>query len=166
MYESRFVERYAEYWVARQLQLKGHEVQILKDRQLKTADIYLPRSATRVEVKSAWLNDDGHAYASFGMGTQVKREKFDYCVFLIFSSKRTENPKDVFVFSRNEVQEVAVRRLSLSKHPDSNPCLLMFAGSLKEYRRRVKEWHFMPFKIEIRLHRTPGQFRNRWSKIK
>lgn len=165
LYDGKLVERYAEYWVGRQLQARGHEVQFLKERERTSADIYLPNSAIRVEIKSARVNESGFAYASFGLGTQIKKKKFDYCVFLTFANTRTEHPKDVFVFSRDELGEVAHARKSLAGHPDTNPCLLMYGGAFRKYNDQLREWRVKPLKIEMRLHKTPQQFRGKWSKI-
>jgi hypothetical protein len=61
--------------------------------EVTSADIYLPELAIRVEVKSANNNEQGWAYASFGVGGQIKRGKFDYCVFLTFSKVSGASPK-------------------------------------------------------------------------
>lgn len=164
--DSRIVERFAEYWVARELSLRGHGVQILNEREVVSADIYLPESKIRVEVKSAIFDKDGFAYASFAKGKQITKKKFDFCVFLTFVELGGVKPKDVFIFSLDDLKEIALPRKRLADHPESNSCLLMCGRSLKVYSRQVKEWRVRAYEIEKRLHENPRRFRNRWSKIR
>jgi hypothetical protein len=166
VHDCKILERFAEYWVACKLTSKRHKVQILDEREATVADIFLPEDGIRVEVKSSAIREDGWAYASFGLGRQIKDSKFDYCVFLTFSDAGNAEPKDVLIFTRDELKEVAIPRRRLASHPDTNPCLLMYGGSLKEYTRQVENWRFKPFQIEMRLLTNPKQFRNNWAKIK
>ena len=164
--DSKITERYAEYWVACQLSSRGYKVQVLGERDVTSADIHLPEQEIRVEVKSAVLGEDGFAYASFGVGKQIRSKKFDYCVFLTFAENDDVQPKDIFIFNREELREIAIPRRRLAAHPDSNPCLLMYGRSIKAYRRQVKKWRIRAFEIEKRLHQKPRQFRNVWKKIR
>src|SRR5438128_1445592 len=79
--------RYAEFFVASELRKRGHTVQLLGEREDKNADIYLPDTKKRVEIKSGKTDGDDWAYASFGKGTQIKRNRFDYCVLVTFASE-------------------------------------------------------------------------------
>ncbi len=162
--DSRITERFAEYWVARELCQRGYKVQILDEREVTSADVYLPDAELRIEVKSAFFRD-GFAYASFALGNQIKKKKFDYCVFLTFAETGGAKPKDVFIFSCDELKEIAKPRKGLADHPDSNPCLLMYGRSLKKYSRQVIKWHIRAFEIEKLLHRNPRRFNEAWRKI-
>jgi hypothetical protein len=71
--DSDFRPKYAEYLTALKLAEKGHAVQLLDEREKTSADIYLPNTETRVEVKSAVFDEYGLTYASFGIGTQIKK---------------------------------------------------------------------------------------------
>jgi len=163
--DSKIIERFAEYWVACQLSSRGYKVQVLDERDVTSADIYLPEEEIRVEVKSAILGEDGFAYASFAVGKQIKKKKFDYCVFLTFAEIGDVQPKDVFIFNREDLRKIAIPRKRLAAHPDSNPCLLIYGRSINAYRRQVKKWRIRAFEIEKRLHQKPRQFRNAWKKI-
>ena len=155
--------RYAEYLVARILSQKGFSVQLLNKREDKNADIYLPHAKKkRVEVKSSYAGDTGCWYASFGKGNQIKKDKFDYCVFVTFSKKSEE----IFVFTREELKEVATFRKGLAAHEDTNPCLLMLAPTQKDFVKLVHDWQIKTFKIERTLNSSRKKFRNAWRKIK
>jgi hypothetical protein len=158
-------QRYAEYLVASILADKGHAVSLLGKRDITEADIYLPENDIRVEVKSGKIHKDGWADASFNKGTQIKR-KFDYCVFVIFGKSNREKVENLFVFTRDELQEVAKKRKNVAAHEDSNPCLLLYSPSLKEYDAYIKEEKTTAFKIERALSRNPERFDRKWGKIK
>src|SRR2546422_8907432 len=86
--------RYAEYLVARILTEKGHKVQMLNGRGCQTsADIFLPQMGKCVEVKSSCFYPDGWAYASFSDGNQIKKERFDYCVWIVFDKAGNKKRK-------------------------------------------------------------------------
>lgn len=163
--DSRIAAPLAEYWVAHELCRQGFKAQILDEREVTSADVYLPDKKLRIEVKSAFFDGDGFACASFALGNQITKKKFDYCVFLTFAKAGGAKPKDVFIFSRDELKEIAIPRKRLAAHPDSNPCLLMYGHSLTKYRRQVKRWRIRAFEVEKQLHSTPRRFRNAWKKI-
>ena len=157
--------RYAEFAVASELTKRGHTVQLLSDREDKTADIYLPDTKKRVEVKSSKPDGDNWAYASFGKGTQIGGDKFDYCVFVIFAAK-DETVQEMFVLTKGELNEVKECRTGVARYETTNPCGLMYAPSLKEFEDWVRENKIKAWSIERRLRKHPEKFRNRWSKIK
>ena len=74
--------RYAEYLVTTILTKRGHNAQLSNERSNASADIYLTDKGISVEVKSGKRDKDGWAVASFGTGSQIKKKKFDYCVFV------------------------------------------------------------------------------------
>ncbi len=155
--------RYAEYLVARILCERGFSVQLLNRRENKSSDIYLPDAKKkRVEVKSSYADKNGCWYASFNDGNQIKKGKFDCCVFVTFSKK----PEGIFVFTRDELKEVAFIRKGLAAHEDTNPCLLMLAPTEKVFKRLLDAWEVKPFNVEKALNRSPKKFRNAWHKIK
>ena len=158
-------QRYAEYLVASILADKGHTVCLLGERQNTEADIYLPDKRIRVEVKSGKIRDRGWTDASFTKGKQIKR-KFDYCVFVVFGKSNRERVKHLFVFTRNELLEVTKKRKNVAAFQDSNPCLLLYAPSLKKYDAYIKEEKTTSFKIERALNRNPKRFHRQWGKIK
>ncbi|SRR6266478_3188038 len=157
--------RYAEFVVASELRKRGHTVQLLGDREKKTADIYLPDSKKRVEVKSSKPDDDNWAYASFGKGTQISGDKFDYCVFVIFAAK-DETVKEMFVFTKSELEEVKGGRSGVARYETTNPCGLMYAPSLKEFDEWTKKNKITAWNIERKLRKRPEKFKRRWNKIK
>lgn len=160
--------RYAEFLVAFALAERGHAVQVLGEREDTSADIYLPATRKKVEVKSCKAHDGNGetdwAYASFGHGNQIKRKKFDYCVFVIFD-KSSESVREIFVFTRSELKEVAKVRKGLAAHEDTNPCLLICAPTIQAYDSNLKLWGITPLQIERDLRQYPRRFVNAWSKI-
>jgi hypothetical protein len=166
--DSDIRPRYAEYLTALTLAKKGHNVQLLGKREKKSADIYLPKVDARVEVKSACADKHGFVYASFRDGNQIKDKRFDYCVFVTFDISGNEKPKNIFVFTRKELEEVKTvkGRRGLADHEATNPCLLICAPSSRDYEHIVKLWGIKAFKIERKLCRHPETFRNAWGKIR
>jgi len=157
--------RYAEFFVASELRKRGHDVQLLGDREDKSADIYLSDKQKRVEVKSGKCHEDKWAYASFGKGKQISANKFDYCVFVIFAYG-DEAVKDILVFTRKELREIAKIRKGVARYESTNPCLFMYARNLKELDCWTRETGVRAFKIERKVHRYPKKFRDAWDKIR
>ena len=155
--------RYAEYLVARNLCERGFVVELLSRRENKSSDIFLPDAKRkRVEVKSSYADKNGCWYASFSDGNQIKKGRFDYCVFVTFSKKSEK----IFVFTKDELSEVAVIRKGLAAHEDTNPCLLMLAPTEKIFKKLMGNWDIKPFKLEKKLHCFRKKFRDAWHKIK
>jgi hypothetical protein len=160
--------RYAEFLVASALAERGGVVQVLGEREDTSADIYLPDSRKRVEVKSCKASDDDGevdwAYASFGKGTQITGRKFDYCVFVVFD-KSSESVREILIFTREELEEVAKIRKGLATHEDSNPCLLCCAPTVEAYERGLKSWGIKTLEVERNLRLHPKRYLNAWAKI-
>jgi hypothetical protein len=167
--DSNVRPRYAEYLTALMLAEKGHDVQLFNERELTSADIYLPKATKkRVEVKTCLVSEDGWAAASFGVGTQIIKKKFDYCVFMTFGGSGNEGPENIFIFTREELEEVATLkgRRGVALFEATNPCLLLYAPSSREYEDYVKKEGIKAFKIEQMLCKHPEKFRNAWDKIR
>jgi hypothetical protein len=162
--------RYAEFLVAAALAQRGHTVQVLVERKDNTsADIYLPKARRkRVEVKSCKASEKrgevDWAYASFRKGNQIRAKKFDYCVFVVFD-KSSETVREIFVFTRDELEKVATIRKGLAAH-DSNPCLLCCAPTVDAYNANMKLWRIRRLGIESNLRKHPQRYLNAWDKIK
>ena len=156
--------RYAEFFVASELCKRGHDVQLLGEREDKSADIYLPNKKKRVEIKSGKCHEDKWAYASFTNGNQISANKFDYCVFVTFAYGE-EAIKDILVFTRKELKEIANLRKGVARFESTNPCLFMYARNLKEFDDWTKEKKVKAFKIEREVLGFSKRFRNAWDKI-
>lgn len=158
---------YSEFRVASLLADRGHSVQVLGEREVRSADIYLPHIRKRVEVKSCKAyEEDGQvdwAYASFAKGNQIKNDKFDYCVFVVFD-RSSEKVRTTFVFTKDELKEVAnIRENLVAAHQrDTNFCFLCCAPTLEAYQ----SWGVKPFRIERDLLRHPKKYLDAWDKIK
>jgi hypothetical protein len=161
--------RYAEFLVASELAQYGHHVQVLSEREDTSADIYLPDIQKKVEVKSCKAHDGNQdtdwAYASFGKGNQIKGGKFDYCVFVVFRNA-SERVREILVFTRDELKEVAKIRKGLAAHEETNPCLLICAPTLKDYDRILQSWGVKPLKIERSLCQHRRRYVDAWDKVK
>lgn len=166
--DKKLRERYAEYLVALELLKRGHKVQILDEREDKSADIYLPDKGKRVEVKTGLIDEDGYADASFGLGKQIIQKKFDYCVFVTFEGHK---PKEFIIFTHGELREEVKKMIWRGKrkefgaaHPKTNPCLLCRYPTYEEYKRKIPPKYRL--KVEKNLHMYPERYVGKWSKIK
>ncbi|MHA1974514.1 MAG: hypothetical protein ACTSW1_16060, partial [Candidatus Hodarchaeales archaeon] len=125
----------------------GYDVKLLGEREYRSADLYIPELDRLVEVKS------GHECASFGSGSQIKNEKFDYCVFYPVVNGWID---DAYVFSLEELKELPPRP-EYAKHK-TNQYLLFFSGDYETYKNEVDPQDRI--KIEKRLHKTPEKYKN------
>jgi len=157
--------RYAEFLIASMLAKRGHAVQVLQERENKDADLYLPETKQRIEVKSGKAEEDGWVYASFGKGTQISRKRFDICAFVTFSAK-WERVENIFVFTHRELREVCRKRKRVARYEATNPSVLMLSPSVKEFdvwtkTKRVRGWN-----IERALLTHPERFKDAWGKLR
>jgi hypothetical protein len=124
----------------------------------READIYLPKSDLRVEVKTGKHSGSSSA-ASFGMGNQIKDVKFEACVFLPYDAR----VREFLIFDREELVEVAEKpRPKLAAFPETNACLLLRYASYTDFENSIGK---DALEIEKKLHKHPRMFKNRWDKI-
>ena len=157
--DKRLASYCAEYLVAVKLAQKGHNVSVLQKR--RGPDIYLRDIDRYIEVKSSHSDlSDWGCGASFYTGKGIKNNEFDYCVFVVF---RKLEPSEFLIFTVEELKELAEKPRSypITTFPN-NPCVLFRYNSLKEYEDHMRG---NLLDIEIKLHRYPEQFRDRWDKI-
>ena len=166
VFDSGIRHRYAEYLVASTLAKRGHAIRLLNERADTGCDLYLSDKDIRIEVKSGKCDKDGWAVASFGTGSQIAKQKFDHCVFVVFDKRGEGKVKEIFVFTRSELKEVTRPRKGIASHIDTNPCLLMYAPSVKEYNKYMKAHKSQALAIERDLNSRPGKYRQKWSKIR
>ncbi len=157
--------KYAEFLVAREIALRGYDVQVLNERDVKSADIYIPKIDRRVEVKSGVFKVESGIMttdASFGKGNQIKERKFDICVFVAFDGINPE----FYIFTLNELLEVGENeRVNIADHPNTNPCLLILCKNYEDYEKYLKMHNEKMLNIEIDLHKNPKKYKDRWDKI-
>jgi hypothetical protein len=156
--DTRIFPIYGEYLVALKLAQFGFDAEVVNKRSY---DILL-NGKSRIEVKTGKYEGGGTA-ASFGEGEQIKDAKFDYCIFV--SYERLE-VKEILVFTRKELEEVALkpRGSPVVRYPKNNPCILLRFGSLNDYLNNMKGLEKLD--IELELHKHPDRFLNRWDKVK
>ncbi|MEM2750840.1 MAG: hypothetical protein QXH53_04140 [Nitrososphaerales archaeon] len=160
--DEKIMSRYLEYRVAYELAKRGHVVQILNERRNKKADIYLPKKKVRVEVKSGKFVYNSSC-ASFGRGSQIKENRFDYCVFVPYSEGKV---KEFLIFSREELTEVPDNpRIKFARYPKTNPCMIIRCDNYEDLKKRLQEYSENILKIEEELHKHPEKFIERWDKI-
>lgn len=160
--DKRFLPYYAEYLVALRLKKLGHDVEVLKKR--RGPDIYDKTVNARIEVKSSSIDlDEWACAASFYQGASIKKQKFDYCVFVVF---KDFEPWEYLVFSLEELKEIAEKQrpYPITAFPN-NPCVLFRYVSLQEYKNAFPNKENR-LNIEWRLHQNPEEFRDKWDKIK
>ena len=156
--DNRMFSLYAEYLVALQFAQLGFNAEVVNKRSY---DVLL-NDDLRIEVKTGKYEYSGAA-ASFGKGKQIKDAMFDYCIFLTYHGLRV---KETLVFSRRELEEVALkpRGSSVVRYPETNPCILLRYDSLENYLNGIEESDRLD--IEVELHKHPEKFVNRWDKVK
>lgn len=164
--DSKVRCKYAEYFVACELAKKGYSVQILNRRDETSADIYLTDIKKKIEVKSGKYDNDGWTDASFGLGKQIKNGKFDYCIFVTFSKSEEGKIEEVFIFTREELEEVANISRKVARFQSTNPCLLLRCRSFAEYKNWIEINNHKQLKIEEELNEHPEKFNKKWDKIK
>ncbi len=162
--DSKIRCRYAEYLVASELEKRGHSVQILNERDETSADIYLTDIKKKIEVKSGKYDNDGWTDASFGLGKQIKNGKFDYCIFVTFSKSEEGKIEEIFIFTREELKEVANISRNVARFQSTNSCLLLRCRIFAEYKDWMK--NHKQLKIEEELNEHPEKFNQKWDKIK
>ena len=133
------------------------------ERENTNADIYIVDKKKGVEVKSGKYDDKGWTDASFGKGKQISENKFDYCVFVAYSKDDDSKVEEMFVFTIEELGEVATPRPDMVKHPRTNPCLLFRCKSLMDYGDFMK--NRKSIKIEDALNEYPEKCDRAWDKI-
>ena len=160
--DKRLLPYYAEYLVALRLKELGHDVEILKKR--RGPDIFDKTVNAQIEVKSSSIDlDEWACAASFYQGASIKKQNFDYCVFVVF---KDFEPWEYLVFSIEELGEIAEKP---RPYPitafRNNPCVLFRYGSLQKYENAFPNVEDR-LNIELKHHQNPGEFRDRWDKIK
>mgnify|MGYP001027441132 CR=1 FL=1 len=157
--DTRIMPIYIEYWVANKIADKTeHETEIVNRRGY---DILLSEKNIKIEVKSGKYNGFV-AGASFGMGSQIRDRKFDFCIFVTYDIDLS--PKEAMIFKREELEEVASKpRPEVTRYPKTNACVLFRYDTLEDYVRTIDEKNQL--EIEIDLHKHPEKFVNRWDKI-
>ena len=139
-------------------------MQLSNERENTNADIYLADKQKRVEVKSGKYDEDGWTDASFGKGSQILKNKFDYCVFVTFDESDESKVNEIFIFTRKELEEVTKHRKGIAKHPETNFCLLLRCRNFNEYKAYIKP--HKQLKIEYNLNKYPKRYDGAWDKIK
>ncbi len=163
--DSRIFQLYAEYFVAFNLMKLPYITNELRKVEVKTKSSYdiLLNGRTKIEVKSG-RHHNRLAVASFKKGEQITESKFDYCIFVTHANLRV---KEIFVFDRKELEEVALRspKDSRATYANTNGCLLYKFDNVELYYDYFKD-EKSRLNIEIELHKHPDKFLNRWNKIK
>jgi hypothetical protein len=161
--DERLMSRYVEYRVALELSKRGHKVQLLNERSDKSADIYIPDTKIRVEVKSGKFVY-GFCCASFGRGSQIKEGKFDYCVFIPYD--KSYRIKEFLIFKRSELTEVAEKpHEKCVRFRYTNPCVLFRCDNYEDLKSIFNYYGEQPLEIEEELHKHPEKFKDAWDKI-
>jgi len=168
LWDKQIRQRYAEYHVAHELSKRGHHVTLLSERDVRSADIYIKGTEgteKRIEVKSGKQEDDRWAYASFGDGNQIKKDKFDYCVFIVFDGRKEGKIREIFAFTAKELHDLpTASRNGYARHK-SNQCLLSLATHYDDYADWVKKNKFRSPPIEKQLNTHPKKYRKQWMKL-
>jgi len=156
--DTRIFAIYGEYLVALKLMPLGFDVEVVNKRSY---DILLD-DRIKVEVKTG-KHEDGSSAASFYKGEQIKDGKFDYCVFVSYDGLQV---KEMLVFTRHELEEVALRPRGspIVRYPKTNPCILLRYDTLNQYLNSMEG--LTKLDIELELNKHPEKFINRWDKIK
>jgi len=162
--DKRLISYYSEYLVALKLSELGYDVEVLKKTQGPDLVVHIDQDVDRlVEIKSSHLDSEGWACAtSFYKGTSIRRGEFHFCVFVIF--EKLVKPVEYLIFTLKELEDVKKERpYPITAFPN-NRCVLFRYKNLREYKREIPNVKDR-LDIEIKLHKHPEEFRNRWDKI-
>ncbi|MFC1802355.1 hypothetical protein ACFL0D_00115 [Thermoproteota archaeon] len=91
-------------------------MQLLGEREYRSADLYIPEIDKLIEVKS------GYGCASFRNGAQISDKKFDFCVFYPVIDGWVD---DAYIFSVEELTGLPPRP-EYAKHSTNEYLLLFF----------------------------------------
>ncbi len=163
--------RFSEIWVANRL--IDFDPKIGNDRPSpKKADIYLPKKGKWVEVKARRekLNKDTgipHWKFLFGDGSQIKKGLFDYCVMVCMD--KFAKPVQSYILALDEFENF--EQLSrMSKSHREMRYYIIISESIDQYRKliqvlREKDESWAETDLELKIHRRPSDYLNRWDKI-
>ncbi|MEM3062379.1 MAG: hypothetical protein QW303_02370 [Nitrososphaerota archaeon] len=139
----------SEIWVASELEKLGLKPRLGNNRKDKKADIYLDEINKRVEVKYAkphYFHGIKAWGFNFGNGSQIKEEKFDFCVLVIADDCGI--PKEAYILALKELKDGDNIKLGLRKdgkeHYDIHIC-----ENLKDYEEYMNKWGFKKTDLEI-----------------
>src|SRR5437899_6554105 len=151
--DSKIRPRYAEYYVAHAFSENGHHPTILDERERTSADICIKGTGKRIEVKSGKQDDEwGWAYASFTGGQQMEKEKFDYCVFVVFDKQAEGRIREIFAFTPQDLRSVTQVRKGFAAH-ESNQCLLSRAIDYDDYVEKMEgKFPMTPIEKDLNRH--------------
>lgn len=158
--DKRLCGFYAEYLVATKISEHKVNVKVLGKRRGPDLQIQVGNTPRLIEVKSSHTDTEGFTCAaSFGKGKSIKQSEFYGCVFVVF--EKLINPVEYFIFTLEELREVITKVHGSFK--TTNPYILEWYGDLKTYEKaRPKKEQL---NIEIKLHKHPELFRNRWDNL-
>lgn len=164
--------RFSEIWTARQL--IDLDPKIGNDRPSPAkADIYLSKKGKWVEVKARREKlDKGtgipHWKFLFGDGKQIKKGLFDYCVMV--SLDKFAKPVQSYILALDEFENF--EQLSrMSKSKKKMRYYIIISGGIDQYRKLIqvlkeRDESWTETDIGLKIHRKPGDYLNRWDKIK
>ena len=163
--DSSLQARHAYYLAAYNLAKRGHAVEVLSERGVKGADLYLPKTGARIEVKYATKKADGSCAVSLGNGSSLSGHSFDYLVAVVYGRERPDEEQDAYVFSFEELRELLSASKADTKGFASSPYSLYFARDAVAYRKKLAKERMPRTRVEDALNSDPSQFRRAWDKI-
>lgn len=163
--DKQVQSRHALYLCAYHLAKRGHEVQILDERDVKGCDIYLPDTDARIEVKYASIRADGSCLVSLGSGSSLTNNAFDYLVAVVYGRKRPDEVQTPYVFTYEELRELHSASKGGTKGFSSTPYAIYFTKDYQAYRKKNAKVRLPRTRVEDSLNKDPSLFSRRWDKI-
>ncbi len=157
--------RHAYYLSAYNLAKRGHAVEVLSERDVKGADLYLPNTSARIEVKYATRKANGSCVVSLGNGSSLFNKSFDYLVAVVYGRERPDEVQEAYVFSFGEIEGLLDASKAGTKGFSSTPYSLYFAKDLATYKKKLARDRLPRTRVEDTLNSDPVRFRRAWEKI-
>ena len=171
--DRRCFELWSEYFTALQIKERHPDWEVKITGAIGSPDVVCIKNdeKIRIQVKTGkWrrypFGSDVmySADASFGKGTQIKKKRFDYLVFIIHDYIEI---REILIFSIDELQEIDARP-TMAGDPKRNPCLLSRVGSIEKWEKWIEFYNITDpiYEIERDIIKHPEKYVDRWDKIK
>ncbi|MDD4281631.1 MAG: hypothetical protein PHW58_05355 [Candidatus Methanofastidiosa archaeon] len=141
--DRSLLSRHAYYTAAYHLSTRGFEVQVLDERSVRQADLYLPSVPCRVKVGYTVRRSDGSAIFSLGSGPALTNGTFDLYVAVAYDKDRPDDSWTPYVLSFDEAYELYTTPKGKTPGFASTPYALYIARDLAQFKRMLGR-HRMP----------------------
>lgn len=167
--DRRCFELWSEYFTALQMKERHPDWEVRITGAIGSPDVVCIKNdeKIRIQVKTGkWqrypFGSDVvySADASFGKGTQIKKKRFDYLVFIIHDYIEI---REILILSIDQLHEVDARPI----HNSKNPFFISKRESVEIGEKWRQFYNAEPvYEIEVDIIEHPEKYVDRWDKIK